>query len=126
MPPNRTELERLFAAGRALREANDAAVEAYRNGRDTDRARLVTGEHALASVARALSRGPLLVRLTPDERRVVNRAIRYRTLVERRDSADGSRITYEGRLTLAHRCNAALDALGRAAHWLAGAASAGG
>ncbi len=118
MPPSRAELERLFAAGRALREANDDALQAYRGGRGIDRWRLANGQHALASAARELSRGPLLVRLAPTERRVVDRAIRYRTLTERRESAEGGKDTYEAKLTLEHRCNAVLDDLGRAARWL--------
>ena len=56
--------------------------------------------------------------LAPAERRVMERAIRYRTLMERRESAESDRDDYERDLTPAHRCNAALDALGRAAHWL--------
>ena len=54
--------------------------------------------------------------LAPAERRVMERAIRYRTLMERRESAESDRDDYERNLTPAHRCNAALDALGRAAH----------
>ena len=83
-----------------------------------ERWRLATSENALAAAAKELSRGPVLIRLEPAERRVVKEAIRYRTLRKHRENADGAKDTYEGTLTRLHRCNAALADLGRAAHWL--------
>ena len=83
-----------------------------------DRWQLATSENTLASAAREVIRGPVLIRLETAERRVVKRAIRYRTLLKHRDSAEGAKNTYEGKFTRVHRCNTALDNLGRAAHRL--------